>query len=552
MAHHTQLAGSRMATSTSSSKKRNYLTLQKRVEVIKEFGKNPGMNHRVLAEMFNCGKTQIGQILKQKESILSLYQSNRSAKRKKMSRASAFEDVNKAVFEWYSMACSKSIFPGGPQVAEKAKQIAEKLGKSDFKGSNGWLTKWKGRYNIKKFRVCGESGDVRGETVESWKERLPELMQGYSAEDIWNMDETGVFWRALPESGFGQKGRECKGGKKCKQRITVAFFVSAAGVKEKPIVIWKSENPRCMKRFEKSVLPVNYYSQKKSWMTGDLMETILTKLNRRLSLKKRSIILLLDNAGCHPESLQSKFSNIKLCFLPANTTSKLQPLDLGIIQNFKVHYRNFLLKYVIAKIDESDNASEVVKSINILIAIRWVAQAWAKVNTETIRKCFRKAGVLSSNMDVVSCDMEGDDPFCDLDNDTPLQELIDRALPANTVPACTAEEYLNGDDDIPVCVDMDDSQWDENFMRQFDKLGEEREEEDDDDDDEEYEILEPETPSIKTFKAAITSLEEVQKFLEWRGHLESVNKIGCIVDGLASLQTQSLTQHTLLDFLSPQ
>ena len=51
-----------------------------------------------------------------------------------------------------------------------------------------------------------------------------------------------MFWQALPESGFAQKGRQCHGGKKSKKRVTVAFFVSASGWKDpKPIVIWKSE-----------------------------------------------------------------------------------------------------------------------------------------------------------------------------------------------------------------------------------------------------------------------------------------------------------------------
>ena len=40
-------------------------------------------------------------------------------------------------------------------------------------------------------------------------------------------------------------------GRESKMRVTVAFFVSAAGKKEiKPIVIWKSENPRCLKKLE--------------------------------------------------------------------------------------------------------------------------------------------------------------------------------------------------------------------------------------------------------------------------------------------------------------
>ncbi len=75
--------------------------------------------------------------------------------------------------------------------------IAEALGKSDFKGSVGWLEKWKKRFSIKYFKICGESGDVQGVTIDSWKERLPELVRGYSKNDIWNMDETGCCFFVL-------------------------------------------------------------------------------------------------------------------------------------------------------------------------------------------------------------------------------------------------------------------------------------------------------------------------------------------------------------------
>ena len=96
--------------------------------------------------------------------------------------------------------------------------------------------------------ISGESGDVSGSTVSSWKERLPEIVEGYRIDDVRNLDESGVFWQALPDKGFGQRLRQCKGGKKSKQRITVAFIVNAAGKSEvKPIVIWKSENPRWFK-----------------------------------------------------------------------------------------------------------------------------------------------------------------------------------------------------------------------------------------------------------------------------------------------------------------
>ena len=48
----------------------------------------------------------------------------------------------------------------------------------------------------------------------------------------------------------------------------MAFTVTAAGTKEKRVVIWKSENPHCFQGVDKSLLPVEYLSQKKAWMMG--------------------------------------------------------------------------------------------------------------------------------------------------------------------------------------------------------------------------------------------------------------------------------------------
>ena len=106
---------------------------------------------------------------------------------------------------------------------EKARQVATTLGKAHFKGTNGWLDKWKTRYGIKRFSVCGESGDVQIVTIESWKEKLPELLEGYEKEDIVNLDETGCFLESPPKSWAWLKRDDLKGRKKSKHRITIMF-----------------------------------------------------------------------------------------------------------------------------------------------------------------------------------------------------------------------------------------------------------------------------------------------------------------------------------------
>ena len=114
-------------------------------------------------------------------------------------------------------------------------------------------------------------------------------------------------------------------------------------------------------------------------MAGDILDQVLSK---------KKVFFLMDNVGSHPEQLQHKYTNIKIVFLPANATSVLQPLDLGIIKNVKLWYRKLLFRHVLAKIEECTTAYEATKSLTILHAIRWVAEPWKQVASDMIKKCF--------------------------------------------------------------------------------------------------------------------------------------------------------------------
>ena len=69
------------------------------------------------------------------------------------------------------------------------------------------------------------------------------------------------------------------------------------------------------------------------------------------------------------------YSNIKIVFLPKNTTSRLQPLDAGTIQSFLSKYRKKLMRYVIARAKKDLLALEIAKGVDVLQVVTWVASS---------------------------------------------------------------------------------------------------------------------------------------------------------------------------------
>ena len=122
--------------------------------------------------------------------------------------------------------------------------------------------------------------------------------------------------------------------------------------KLKPLVIGKYEHPRCFKNINMLMLPVTYKANSKAWMRHDIFENWLRDLDYKFRLEQRQIILLIDNASSHTnpghiddendnnddqDLIQTqgiRLTNIKLQYLPPNTTAHLQPCDAGIINNF--------------------------------------------------------------------------------------------------------------------------------------------------------------------------------------------------------------------------
>jgi DDE superfamily endonuclease len=165
----------------------------------------------------------------------------------------------------------------------------------------------------------------------------------------------------------------------------------------------------------------------------------------------RHILLTMDNFSAHASAIElyPPPSNIRICWLPANTTSIYQPLDQGIIQNFKVHYRRQWLAYMLECFDAD---RDPMATMNIHLAIRWSLRSWNQhVSTTTIYNCFRKSTLLTNPIT--------------LSNPTPaipsdVQQLYNQVIRAGNIQDFIAiSNFLNPadeDEDMEEASSMDD------------------------------------------------------------------------------------------------
>ena len=87
---------------------------------------------------------------------------------------------------------------------------------------------------------------MKTDICDDWRGKLPSITEGYEDRDIFNMDESGIFFKTSSDKLFYIKGQKCGGGKKSKERITISLCANLAGEKEKVLFIGKSMRPRAL------------------------------------------------------------------------------------------------------------------------------------------------------------------------------------------------------------------------------------------------------------------------------------------------------------------
>ena len=395
-----------------------------------------GESNSSLAKEFGVGHSTISMIFKNKNRIKESFNSN--ILKPKRLRKSRQDNVDQALLQWFKVMRNKKIPVSGPMLQEKANVFASRFGILDFNCSASWINRFKVRHNIVAGKIVGESSSVDQNSTTNWLTSVwPNLRRQFSDDQIFNADETGLFYKLMPDKTLKFKGENCSGCKLSKDRITVMVAANMSGTeKKKLLIIGKSQKPRCFKNVKS--LPVDYANNRKAWMTSELFEKWLRDWDRDLLKKKKKILLLVDNCPAHPNV--TDLTSITLAFLPPNTTSVLQPMDQGIIRSLKTNFRKNLVLKMINSLDANEDNSST--KITVLDAILMVNDAWNKMTQSTIHNCFKHAGFIE-NLDG-SPIPNSDDEF-DEEDDVPLS-LWSRNLNADSLAAPEMwEDYVDID-----------------------------------------------------------------------------------------------------------
>ena len=170
------------------------------------------------------------------------------------------------------------------------------------------------------------------------------------AEDIYNMDETGVML-SMPSSVKVLTGRndtrDYRGARIKRITVTAIECISGDGRYLQPMIIWPATTYRS--NWTTFPTPGWHYAWSESGYTDSnislewLKRVFDPQTRQRADQKPR--MLICDGFGIHEtlEVLEFCFANdIILCRLPSHTSHKLQPCDIAVFGPLKAAYRGYV------------------------------------------------------------------------------------------------------------------------------------------------------------------------------------------------------------------
>lgn len=311
--------------------------------------------------------------------------------------------LDAAVLRWFIQQRATGVNVIGVEIMTAAVKLAQELGIVNFKGSDGWLWRFRSRHGLFYVNTHGESGSADSTGIEAFRARFNKFLEeeNLTLSQVYNADEAGFYWRSMPKNTQVTKHEgKAKGKKISKERISVLVGSNATGTHRlKLAMVGKSKRPHAMRNMNIEIdLPAKYYNTKNAWFTAAIfidwffnyfVPAVIKFQVEVLGIPRDEVraVLLLDNAPAYPsaDTLVAHNGQIRVMYLPPNTTSLIQPMDQGIISALKRKYtRRYLDEVLVVLEDNSDLVEDTrgtrtlanIKTYNIRSAICNICSAW--------------------------------------------------------------------------------------------------------------------------------------------------------------------------------
>jgi len=229
---------------------------------------------------------------------------------RRLRRSTSFSDVDLELRRWCNICAglgAKSVPLTMAVLRQRAEEIAANLGVTGFSASAGFVRRWAKRHTLVNISLWGTGGSAAAD-VEALRQQMEEIcsqLEAFNPEQIYNMDETGLYFRCLPNRAYVSAGsrRRARGSKavKNKDRVTLVLAVNATGSLKIPVaIIGKAAVHLCLKS-PRAPCPLPYFSQPSAWMDGDVYQkrlntVFLPAVRARTKLPR---VLVVDNCGAH-------------------------------------------------------------------------------------------------------------------------------------------------------------------------------------------------------------------------------------------------------------
>ncbi|XP_034962830.1 tigger transposable element-derived protein 1-like isoform X3 [Zootoca vivipara] len=380
-------------------------------EVEKEIISRHGSDVPVCVPATQLAESTIASILKNKGAGIA-----RGVETLTRQRTQTIEEVEKWLAVWINEKLLAGDNISESVICEKALQLHADLIKNTpgtsaesciFKASRGWFDNFKRRSGIHSaVRHCKAANKENADRfVLEFKDYIE--AEGFLPQQVFNCDETGLFWKRMPKRTYITKEEESlPGHKPMKDRLSLLFCANASGdFKMKPLLVYHSVNPRVFKENNviRSKLHVMWRANSKAWVTRQFFiewvhEVFGPSVRKYLRDKNLPMkcLLVVDNAPAHPPSLEGElveeFSFIDVKFLPPDTTPLLQPMDQQVISNFKKLYTRALFQRCFEVTSDTElTLREFWKNhFSILHGLHLIDKAWRDVSQRTLKSAWKK------------------------------------------------------------------------------------------------------------------------------------------------------------------